>query len=141
MRCLEGEERMRNATVMISCAVLTLGAAGCRPITSVVPASPQSVQDEMDAEWMDTLREELFPRAAFDLECPRAELQAHCLDNGNCETVGVTGCGKRATYVLIDKRSRGLPGKWAMDAASVKRTAKPSPPPFVPPAAVNPAVR
>lgn len=41
---------------------------------------------------VDSLR----TRAAFDLECPETEIQTQQLST---EVYGVTGCGKRATYV------------------------------------------
>lgn len=39
---------------------------------------------------------QLKTRAAFDLACPAESLELHELD---ARTRGVTGCGKRATYV------------------------------------------
>lgn len=40
--------------------------------------------------------EQLARRAAFDLKCERSKLEYVVLDD---QTVGVVGCGKRATYV------------------------------------------
>ena len=41
--------------------------------------------------------EMLKTRAAFDLNCPKEQLQT--TDLGGAKTYGVVGCGKRATYV------------------------------------------
>ena len=79
-------------------------------------------------------RSELLRRAAFDLDCPEAQLQTTSLD-GNAEdefvhSYGVTGCGKRGTYV----RDRG---RWLMNNGSVEQTAagaQPSTPNAAPPA-------
>jgi hypothetical protein len=54
---------------------LTGGAMGCRPTA-----------------------DQLARRAAFDLKCERAKLRYVLLDD---RTVGVDGCGKRATYVEV----------------------------------------
>lgn len=43
-------------------------------------------------------RDLVIERAAFDLQCDRARLQA--VELGNANVYGVTGCGKRATYVV-----------------------------------------
>lgn len=40
--------------------------------------------------------DQLARRAAFDMKCERAKLQYVVLDD---RTIGVTGCGKQATYV------------------------------------------
>lgn len=37
-------------------------------------------------------------RASFDLDCPEAEVRGRWLDD---KTVGVTACGRRATYVKV----------------------------------------
>ncbi len=37
-------------------------------------------------------------RAPFDLDCPHAQIRYHRLDRA---TVGVEGCGQRATYVKV----------------------------------------
>lgn len=38
----------------------------------------------------------IAPRASFDLDCPEEKLAVTELDS---DTYGVSGCGKRATYV------------------------------------------
>lgn len=43
-------------------------------------------------------RRTALPRAAFDLDCPEAQLQA--ADLGGSGSVGVSGCGKKAVYVF-----------------------------------------
>jgi hypothetical protein len=73
---------------------------------------------------------ELRTRAAFDLACPSDSLQTHPLSE---RTVGVDGCGKRATYVwayqnqswILDSRSGGDVG--AMAAASLPPSAAQTP--------------
>jgi len=41
-------------------------------------------------------KERLVTRAAFDLNCPKEDLQVVVIDG---RTRGVSGCGQRATYV------------------------------------------
>lgn len=53
------------------------------------------------AEIMKYRMDRLSPRVAFDFECPKEQLQFHQLDPYGT-TLGVSGCGKRATYVLIE---------------------------------------
>ena len=48
--------------------------------------------DEEEEKWKSAL-----DRATFDLSCPKNELQATVIDS---QTVGVTGCGQKATFVL-----------------------------------------
>jgi hypothetical protein len=42
-------------------------------------------------------------RAAFDLSCPKEQIQVQMLsglsENGTGSTFGATGCGKKATYI------------------------------------------
>lgn len=46
-------------------------------------------------------RATLAQRAAFDLGCQAEQLQFTCLGpNSNCNTVGASGCEKKATYVF-----------------------------------------
>jgi hypothetical protein len=49
---------------------------------------------------MKTLRQ----RASFDLECPEGSIKTVTIDE---QTKGVTGCGKRATYVEHCERPHG----------------------------------
>jgi hypothetical protein len=42
-------------------------------------------------------------KAVFELECPRRELLVKVLDD---QTVGVSGCGNKAVYVLSDDTKR-----------------------------------
>jgi hypothetical protein len=51
--------------------------------------------------------EELTRRAAFDLDCPEPSLKQTQLGEG---TYGVSGCGRRATYVSM---CNGQPGNLA----------------------------
>jgi hypothetical protein len=61
--------------------------------------------------------QELLQRAAFDLDCPEASLSQAALGQ---DTFGVSGCGKRATYV---SQCNGQPGhfgttcRWVMNSA------------------------
>jgi hypothetical protein len=57
----------------------------------------------------DFIRQEVFPRAAFDISCPTEQLTGQCLD-ARCTTAGVKGCGRQATYVFV----RGS-GQWVMN--------------------------
>jgi len=62
--------------------------------------------------WFGSEREgesALVERAAFDLECESEDLSIICLST--CKTVGVTGCGKKATYVFVNRR-------WLMNTES-----------------------
>jgi hypothetical protein len=43
-------------------------------------------------------------RAPFDLSCPANELQVHDLGS---DTYGVSGCGKKATYVCVCNKYAG----------------------------------
>jgi hypothetical protein len=53
--------------------------------------------------------EQLKERAAFDFNCPQAELKYVAIDR---ETIGVTGCGQRATYVERCKGHAGTTCTW-----------------------------
>ncbi|MES1177039.1 MAG: hypothetical protein ABUL62_22140 [Myxococcales bacterium] len=46
------------------------------------------------------LRTRLDTRAKFDLNCPKVDLVPLETDTGLVRSYGVTGCGRRATYVL-----------------------------------------
>jgi hypothetical protein len=54
--------------------------------------------------------DELRPQAAFDLNCPKDQIQTVELSEG---VVGVTGCGQRATYV---RTGNGPAANWAMSS-------------------------
>lgn len=57
-------------------------------------------------------------RAAFDMDCPRDKLEVHELGS---HAVGVSGCGKKATYVanVICTDQWGCRFKsWTMDSAA-----------------------
>jgi len=56
---------------------------------------------------------QLKTRAAFDLDCQKAELQV--VDLGGM-TRGVTGCGRKATYIWAC--SPGGPCNWVMNSPS-----------------------
>jgi hypothetical protein len=53
----------------------------------------------------------VLDRAAFDLTCPKEQL--HSQELGDERTVGVSGCGRRATYVY-DYRS----DSWFLNGAA-----------------------
>jgi hypothetical protein len=88
--------RMGMTTALFVAPVLLAGCAqpGFRPRTS----------------WFDERKEWLKDRAAFDLDCPAGQLKTQEL--GNERTVGVTGCGRRATYLY----QRGQDA-WVMNGA------------------------
>ncbi len=65
--------------------------------------------------------EEVRPRASFDFGCAEADLQLHAL-NEDSLTVGVTGCGKRATYVYASPY-----GPWVLNALEGKVPAQTDP--------------
>lgn len=59
--------------------------------------------------------ENLVTRAQFDLDCPERELRVHTLDD---KTRGVTGCGKRATYIeMCDMTGMGpINCRWVLNS-------------------------
>ena len=80
----------------------------------------------------DAIRKEVIPRATFELSCPGEQLTGQCLDE-SCNTVGVSGCGKKATYVYL-KQPHSLSGQWVMNTAGgnvqgAPEPAAPTPPP------------
>jgi hypothetical protein len=104
---LESENQMRVEWLTIA----FLGALGC---TSTIPKQAY-------------LASNLVPRASFDLGCPPNQIAttdlgpktSHAVKNGDDWVIvedlapqqGVTGCGKKATYVLVDY-------KWVLNAES-----------------------
>jgi hypothetical protein len=89
----------------------------------------------------------LVARAQFDFSCPEAELRLTTIDK---RTIGVTGCGKRATYLdICDTTGWGpMNCHWVMNSpestyAPTGPGNVPSPPPplLPPPAAPAPASR
>lgn len=59
---------------------------------------------------------ELLERASFDLSCDEKELQPKSLSGNQEFTVGVSGCGQKATYVYA--QTGQYSGGWVMDSAS-----------------------
>ena len=59
--------------------------------------------DPQEGKWLSPL-----DRAAFDLSCPKTELTAQTLMNN--DTVGITGCGRKAVYVIAR-------GNWILNTA------------------------
>lgn len=63
-------------------------------------------------------------RAAFDLDCPRDELQltalavVEALGSDYAKQIGVEGCGQRAAYVKVD-------GGWVLNGDSMPRRLDP----------------
>lgn len=50
-------------------------------------------------------RDDLRTKAAFDLDCPESELEMTVLKklwNDREKQIGVTGCGNKATYVIVN---------------------------------------
>jgi hypothetical protein len=68
----------------------------------------------------------LMDRAAFDLACPKEQLKSQQL--GDERTMGVSGCGRRATYVYDHGRDNWFLNGTASDGeaeAPTQATAKP----------------
>ena len=59
----------------------------------------------------DYIRQEVFPRASFDLSCPAEQFTGQCLDT-HCTTAGIKGCGRQATYLFIRRT-----GQWMMNTS------------------------
>ena len=59
---------------------------------------------------------QLKQRAAFDLDCPEAELDVTALGNN---VKGVKGCGRRATYVWNNNA-------WIMNSTDPSESQQPS---------------
>lgn len=79
--------------VLATCALTTLGCGA-------------SFRENFEANEIPRLKE----RAAFDLQCPKESLQTTEL--GSMAQQGVSGCGKRATYVQAQ-------GVWVMNTDGV----------------------
>ncbi|NOU32675.1 MAG: hypothetical protein HOO96_32625 [Polyangiaceae bacterium] len=62
-----------------------------------------AIRERFEAQEIPRLKE----RAAFDLQCPKEQLTTAEL--GSMATQGVSGCGKRATYVQAPS------GQWIMN--------------------------
>lgn len=64
------------------------------------------------AQFESYTRAPLLRRASFDLSCPAEQLQSRPVgqQSDGYDSIGVAGCGRRATYVL-----RG--GSWILSAA------------------------
>jgi hypothetical protein len=72
------------------------------------------------------LRTRLDARAKFDLNCPNVDFVPLETDVGLVRSYGVTGCGRRATYVLS-----GANSDWYMnssDGNAVSPVPDPTPP-------------
>lgn len=63
-----------------------------------------------------TPRELLLQRAAFDLECPQPSLTVTELGFGLNAPHGVSGCGKKATYVRDPAT-----GQWILNSPTTVR--------------------
>jgi len=83
---------MQRSHGLVIAAALALGALGCNHTKA------------------------LEKRAAFDLSCQ--QLQYTCLEerfDGACLTMGVEGCGRKATYVWVQTGQDGS-YKWLMNS-------------------------
>lgn len=86
--------------------------------------------------------ENLVARAQFDLDCPEKDLRVVPLDS---KTRGVTGCGKRATYLEVcDLTGWGpMNCRWVLNSPGSPVPAaggQVMPPPFAPPPMPPPPV-
>jgi hypothetical protein len=91
---------------------LGIGLVGCVP----APAGTTPRRDQTVEDWRTNL---LVERAAFDLACPKDQLQTRPL--GHELTMGVVGCSKRAVYLWEYSRSAWLLNgmiSGALDASS-----------------------
>jgi len=64
----------------------------------------------------------LKKRATFDFNCPEGQLAVTDLGEWGTGPKGVTGCGKRATYVFAH-------GQWVLNSADPAAQANPIPSP------------
>ena len=68
-------------------------------------------------QWNAEQLQAVHERATFDLSCPKEKVSVqelgHDPDEG-VNTIGVSGCGKKATYVNAGGR---MAPTWAMDSA------------------------
>lgn len=106
---------MLLARALVPCVVLSLvlGAAGC-------------------AAHMPHLSD-LRRRAAFDLQCPEAQL-SHVALGG--EIHGVSGCGRRATYIRFCREWFGgtcMNGDWVLNAPGLPQDQPDTRAPATPP--------
>ena len=62
---------------------------------------------------------QLLRRAAFDLECPEAEIETVQIDD---RTVGVKACGKRATYLETCESGANKHGTYRRNCTWVMNT-------------------
>jgi hypothetical protein len=79
---------------------LVIGAAlACKPHPPFrpTPTSDEFLRVEDNASAAGAVKN-LAERAPFDLDCPAEQLTYKKL--GSVHNLGVTGCGKRATYVM-----------------------------------------
>lgn len=80
--------------------------------------------------------EQLRARAAFDFSCPEGQLSVVDIDS---RTKGVTGCGRRGTFVesCTPKPWQGVECTWVLNSSGVPGsgdlTATPPPPSLPPP--------
>ena len=77
--------------------------AGVFFLTSCGGSSPNLVVDGIEVyehQWVHTMNQ-IGPRAAFDLDCPREQLEFTLFTRVRRypTEVGVRGCGRRSTYV------------------------------------------
>jgi hypothetical protein len=98
-----------------SLIVMVILVVGCAPLGCRRPARSPA---KGASEWNEALREEVFPRASFDLSCPAEQLSGQCLD-ARCRTAGITGCNRKATYVYVQGGQSGWGhggGTWVMNS-------------------------
>jgi hypothetical protein len=78
--------------------------AGCGPVLFI--GSPEWFAQHSYG------RAALARKAAFDLGCTEEQLSFTCLGaNEQCDSVGVTGCAQRATYVFVQD-------EWVMNTST-----------------------
>ncbi len=93
-------------------SLLAVSVSACAG-ASLVVVDGQSVYDR---PWKD-VQGSLPGRASFDLDCPKEQLELRLLNVAAFykypTEVGVTGCGKRATYVRVV--GTGVIGPWSLN--------------------------
>jgi len=93
-----------GSRLLLVCAFSWVPALACFPhVDGVAPDEPKGPG------------EQLRSRAAFDLNCPEASLRA--VDLGN-NTRGVSGCGRRATYLYVCRGTYQSDCTWVMNSDS-----------------------
>jgi len=77
---------------------LAIGISGCTTIGN-------------KAEFEKNSFDRVYPRAEFDMDCPKEKLKLTIINanrHGYPETIGVRGCGHKAVYVRPDNQENWI---------------------------------